>query len=1013
MWDFLGSIFGEGAGLGGIFARVAVAFGLMRFITGLTNKNNTTTTVVDNRIQVAPATTNKIPVAYGASYFNGTIFDIELTNNNQSLWTAIALCETTGNLYSTGSASSIHIDAIYLDNKLITFKSDGTTVDYTTDDTGVQDTNPSGLIGIYLYQGNSSSPMLPVTPGTTTAISGTVPPAAYSIMPGWNDTYMAENLIFAIVKLNYDQNKGQHTIPNLKFHVVNTMSLPGDCLYDYMVNDLYGAGIDSSLINTTSIAALNTYSSQSVTYGAYTAQQRYAINGLIDTSNKVLDNMDKIAATAGSYITYDVSTGKWSVLIQQVVSQTFSFGDHNIIGQISATGTALDSYYNSVEVQFPYAYYRDQNNYIRIDLPSQDLDYNEPINVLKLQHDLINNQVQAAIIGNIMLRQSREDLAVEFKTDFSSYNLQVGDVFGLTNSTYGFTNRQFRVIKLIKSEDDKGELTIAVTGLSYNPDVYTVDTIDQFTPLLGTSSNPNLAAIQTPDAPTVVGSTVSSQPSMTVTATIPTGVVTDMEFWASSDGTSYTFQGSTRSLNSGPFATGSTTSFKSIELLTATWYWKVRAGNVQGTSQFSAASTGFAFTYTQAPDVLPATTPITDSSGSGLTGLEGLGLGLIGAYVASKIDWAGLGSSALDALASTGLVNQNTIDGIKASIGKDASSLALSGLTDCDTTSVAPQTNDVLTWNGAKWVPMADNDGGSGGGSGGGSSTCYLTVQSQYPTPLSTNTDSPVLNSPSDRILNDGNYWIAYASPSGAALSPGSGKAYLYKSNGILVKSISATVTNNQVNLAFGTIPKLVDYYIIVDANLVTDGTCINPAITSPTAWDFHTADPQDPVPPVPPPVTPPVVTCPPINYVKTETYLYSYYAINPPILPNGTYTGQDKISPDNKKVDIESNIGIQFNQSIMFGSSGTITIKSSSGLTFQTFDISQTFANNKIGSLFWISGDTLWLNPTYDFSKGTTYYINMTANCIKNTCNTSGNAAITDSTTSTWTVDNGTQFSV
>jgi len=978
----IGSIFewAAGSGIVGSLVRVAAAFGLMKFVSGL-NKTQTTQTVPDNRIQIAPATDNKIPIAYGASYFNGTIFDIELTNSNKSMYAAIALCETTGNLFSTGGASQIYIDAVYLDNKLITFQGDGTTIDHTTDDTGVVDYQSQGLVGVYLYQGNSSSPMLPVQPGTTTAISGTVPPAAYSIMPGWNNTYMAENLIFAIVKLNYDQSKGQHTIPNLKFHVVNSISLPGDVLYDYMTNDLYGAGIDPSLINSSSITALNTYSAQTITYGAYPSQQRYAVNGLIATSNKVLDNMDKIAATAGSYITYDVASGKWSVIIQQVISQTYTFNDHNIIGQVNATGTALDQYYNAVEVQFPYSYYRDQNNYIRIDLPSQDLDYNEPINVLKLQHDLINNQVQAALIGNIMLRQAREDLVVEFKTDFSSYNLQIGDVFGLTNSTYGFTNRQFRVIKLIKNEDDKGELTIAVTGLSYNPDVYTVDTIDQFYPLLGTSTNPNLGAIGTPIAPTVAYSTISSQPSITITATIPSGVVTDMEFWGSSDGTNYTWLGSTRSINSGPFTTGTTTSYKTVLLQTATWYFKVRGGNLQGTGQFSPASSGIDYTYIQAPDVLPYNTPITNPNSS-TQALQGLGLGILAAWAANQL--LGLATSELGSL--FGLTGDQT-----SAIDANAAKQFTGGITTT-TGSGLTITNGSIALDPTAIAALT-------------AAPCYLGFGTKYPADRSVH-ENPELNTSGDRAATTGNYNITVTDTT-KTLIPGTGKIYLYKSDGTLVQTIAAsaiTINGYQLLIPFSNRTIGTDYYILMDKNVVTDGTCQSAAISDPYSWNFHTANPPDQPIVYIPPVN--VQVCPPLKFVKVITYLTSTYV-------NATNTGKQVISPDNTKVDTESNIGLQFNQSIIFGTSGTITIKSGSlGLTYQTFNITYTFAGNKIGDLFWIEGDTLWLNSTVDFTPGATMYVNITANCVYNSCNSSGNTAITDTTTAHWTVDGGATIS-
>lgn len=1023
----------SGSGVFQSLVRVAAAFGLMRWISGTQQPPSSgSTSVVDNRIQIPPATDNKIPVAYGKSYFNGTIIDVQLTNSNKTMYAAIVLCETTGNLLSTSTASSITIDNIYLDNKTITFKADGTTVDYVTDDTGVVDTNPSGLMGIYLYKGGSAYPMLPCQPGTTTPITGTVPSAAYSIMPGWDNTYNCNNTIFAIVKLNYDQSKGQHNIPNLKFHVCNTMTLPGDCLYDYMTNGMYGANIPAGLINTTSIAALNTYSAQSVTYSPYPAQQRYTINGLISTTDKVLNNMDLIAAAAASYITYDISSGQWAVLIQKVTAQTFNFNNSNIIGQITAIGTALDTYYNSVEVQFPYAYLRDQSNYARIDLSTAALDYNEPINVLKIQHGLINNVVQATIIGNILLRQSREDLVLTFKTDFSSYNLQIGDVFGLTNDTYGFTNKLFRVIKLIKAESDTGELTIEVTGLAYDDGVYTVNNISNFIPTIGPGhSIPNLGAIATPTAPTLTSSTISSQPSITVLATVPTGVVTDMEFWASSDGTTYKFQGSTRNPNSGPFTSGTTTQFKTIELQTATWYFKVRAANSQGTSAFSPASTGLAYTYIQAPDVLPYSAPVVDSSGNSLTSGTGakLALGALAFYVAGKINWGDIASKTADELGSLFGISPDTVSTVKSAVsstfngsvtggtgitvsngGVVSINASIDALNDVDTTTTTPVSGDYLVWNGINWVPS-----GNGAGGTGATSVCTLDVIPLYPPDLNVTTTSSELNSTADRANITGAYTFTVIPSPGTALSLGTGSIKLYQSDGTLVQTKAAsacTISGTTISIPFSDRTLGVDYYILMDSNVVNDGTCQSLAITNYSVWNFHTGEPQIPATPSPTPAPYTAPTCPPLKFVKVKTFLFSYAKINPTVgIP-----GSAILTKDNLRVDPESLIGLQFNQSIILGTTGILKIYSGAGIIpFQVFDLSKTFSGNRTADsdLFWTSGTVLWLNPTNDMVKGTTYWINMTADFVKNTCNTGGNTAITDSSTATWTVDNGTTVKV
>ena len=659
----IGSIFSwlGGEGIAQSLVRVAIGLG----VSSLLNKKNKSaagstsdSSIKGTRQQISPATDNKLPVAYGESYFSGTIVDVRLTNSNKELYAVLALCEQTGPIFSTNpgtplsrTPSSITIDDIYLSNQRVIFRSDGTTIDHTIDDTGVIDTNPSGLVGIYLYQGNSNYPMLPKITGTNTAIPGTVPPAAYSVMPGWDNTYTMDNTIFVIVKMNYDPSKGLKSIPNMKFHVRNTMNKPGDVAYDYMSNAMYGAGLDDALIDNDSLIAMNTYSDESVTLGTYPAQPRYRINGLVRTTETVLSNMEKIAATAGSNVTFDVTTGKWAVVVNKLTAKTLEFNDANILGQLNVASTNLDAYYNQVECQFPYKVLKDQFNFVRIELPGAYMSANETPNTYQLSHELTNDVVQATILANLDLRQAREDLTVTFSTDYSKYNVQIGDVVGITNAVYGWTSREFRVIRVRKNESDEGQLTVEITVQSYNPDVYTVESITDFVPLIGVGhSIPSLAPIATPEAPTVSTTTISSQPSIIIHGVIPSGVVTAFEFWYTADTNPnddlrvYTLLGTERAANGQAFITGDTPFFKTVLLQSGDYYFKVRGVNAAGTSKFSLPSLITPYTYTQAPDVLVYTAPVVDANGQPV-GAEagGMSLAMMAAYLASKLNWFGEG----------------------------------------------------------------------------------------------------------------------------------------------------------------------------------------------------------------------------------------------------------------------------------------------------------------------------------------------------------------------------------
>jgi hypothetical protein len=67
-------------------------------------------------------------------------------------------------------------------------------------------------------------------------------------MPNWTANHDMTNLVFAIVKITYNKEKNVTGLGDMKFVLENSMSEPGDCLYDYMTNTRYGAGIASTEI---------------------------------------------------------------------------------------------------------------------------------------------------------------------------------------------------------------------------------------------------------------------------------------------------------------------------------------------------------------------------------------------------------------------------------------------------------------------------------------------------------------------------------------------------------------------------------------------------------------------------------------------------------------------------------------------------------------------------------------------------------------------------------------------
>jgi hypothetical protein len=198
----------------------------------------------------------------------------------------------------------------------------------------------------------------------------------------------------------------------------------------------------------------------------------FSINGVIDTGRPVLQNMHDIAAASGCWLTYDITAGKWSVIINQVGSSVASFNDSNIIGGINVSSTGLTEVYNTVEIEFPHKDLVDKKDYIKFSIPAGDRYPNEPDNVLTINSELINDPIQAELIAARELKQSRIDKVIEFRTDFSKVGLRAGDLISVTNSVYGFSSKVFRIISLQDEDTDDGNIVISITALEYDAGVY-------------------------------------------------------------------------------------------------------------------------------------------------------------------------------------------------------------------------------------------------------------------------------------------------------------------------------------------------------------------------------------------------------------------------------------------------------------------------------------------------------------------------------------------------------------
>jgi hypothetical protein len=159
------------------------------------------------------------------------------------MWYCITLCEKTGPLIDeTPSVTSFK--ELYWNGNRVEFGADGVTVSGMVSEDKVAVNNFNGKVRVYPFNNGSTSATKFVGPGT----GNTTP--AYSIFPNWTSAHTMDELVFCLVRIDYDGANGVTGLGDLKFRLSNTMKQPGDVLYDYMTNTRYGAGIPAQEMNT-------------------------------------------------------------------------------------------------------------------------------------------------------------------------------------------------------------------------------------------------------------------------------------------------------------------------------------------------------------------------------------------------------------------------------------------------------------------------------------------------------------------------------------------------------------------------------------------------------------------------------------------------------------------------------------------------------------------------------------------------------------------------------------------
>ena len=564
------------------------------------------------RLQLAPATDNLLPVVYGKAFIRPTITDAKISNDNKTMWYCCTLSEVP-------QGSTVNFGKIYWNGAEVTLGTGQygglSNVTKTTNNAGDDDNKINGFVEIFKFPNGIAGNQANGNTGATTAIQimsdasipnnlkwdgGGLGSSIYT--QGGQAVEMADTA-FVIVKVTYNTDANITSLGELTVELENSIDKPGDAIKDYLLSETYGCAVPLSQIDTASLTALNTYSDELIDFDSGASQQaRYRINGPLNTAETCMANLQELADACDSWIQYSSLTNQWKVVINKEfdgleadlyhVDASYNNTQANLVGGIDVNPIDLNSTYNSLQVAYPNENIRDQTDYQLFDLVDYNtavMSYGEPENKLDINLPQVNNYIQAAYIGIRRMLQSREDLTISLRTDYSGIAVEAGDVIRVTSAEYGWdgasfpNGKLFRVSTVNEISDQQNNLYAEIQAFEYNATIYTNNALTNFIPADNTGlADPNIIGI--PPIPLAVVTSDGALATLRVTAQIPNGGITqflDFNYGLNSDPATHELY-RTVSLSSGnPFVSGSTYTIDINDLPPATYYFSIVARNQQ------------------------------------------------------------------------------------------------------------------------------------------------------------------------------------------------------------------------------------------------------------------------------------------------------------------------------------------------------------------------------------------------------------------------------------------------
>ena len=305
----------------------------------------------------------------------------------------------------------------------------------------------------------------------------------------WDATRKLSGIAYLYVVMEYDADIFPNGVPEIKAVIKGkkvydprTSSTawsdnPALCIRDYLTSS-YGLAEETVNVDDTYVSTAANVC-EYFNYPDLTGGPRFSLNGAFVTSITPADILNDLLTSMGGMVWY--AQGKWRMKPAYYTSPVLDINEDDFRSAVNVstrhsrrdnfnivkgTWKGPDSFYQVTDYpQIPDA--NDTNAFVVAD--------NGQESVVDLNLAFTDNVTQARRIARILLERNRQQLTIEASFGLRTFQVQVGDIVRVTNTRFGWTNKEFEVVKwtfgLQEGNDLQTQMTLREISESVFDDV--------------------------------------------------------------------------------------------------------------------------------------------------------------------------------------------------------------------------------------------------------------------------------------------------------------------------------------------------------------------------------------------------------------------------------------------------------------------------------------------------------------------------------------------------------------